>query len=154
MSTTNWDTVTFSSDPNQVSGSGNNDWGAGMNGGQGLRKRHSTSVYTIDLVKILKFFKGMDFVFMKMDIEGAEYAVLEHLQNANVLCSEYLNMINIEFHKRGTRQYRSQCEKESTLFLNMDDEKYLLDRKKLPSVESASFFLDEIRMEDYDAYIP
>ena len=95
---------------------------------------------------------------MKMDIEGAEYDVLEHLLNSNVLCSEYLNMAAIEFHVRGRRKhYEPQslvCEKEPTRFLDLDDEKYLLDGKELPSLESASLFLDETEEEDYDIFIP
>ena len=54
-------------------------------------------VSCIDFSKyILDNFNKDDFIVIKMDIEGAEYDVLEHMIEKNVL--HYINHIIIEFH--------------------------------------------------------
>ena len=55
------------------------------------------SVPCVDLAKIIKD-SNSNFIVVKMDIEGAEFEVLQHLIKENVL--QKINHLYVEFHER------------------------------------------------------
>jgi len=62
-------------------------------------KEHPAMVGCIDFSDwIAKTFKPEDFIVVKMDIEGAEYDVLEKLIETNII--EHINIIYIEWHQK------------------------------------------------------
>lgn len=62
-----------------------------------LIRKSSITVQAIDFSKfIVRKFKKRDFIILKMDIEGAEYEVLQKMINDKTI--EYINELFIEFH--------------------------------------------------------
>lgn len=65
-----------------------------VGGGQKARK---TSVKAYDIARVLfQYVQPDDYVFMKMDIEGAEYDVIPHLIDTGALC--LIDELAIEWH--------------------------------------------------------
>tara|TARA_B100000497_G_scaffold36459_1_gene42704 strand:+ start:2820 stop:3407 length:588 start_codon:yes stop_codon:yes gene_type:complete len=64
----------------------------------GVRVDKYINVSSIDIAKfITDNFSKNDYIIMKMDIEGAEYEILPHLLNTNVL-QDYVNKLYGEWH--------------------------------------------------------
>lgn len=56
-----------------------------------------TLVECVDLAKIILNLQGSDKIILKIDIEGGEYELLEHLLQTNVF--NYVHELYIEFHE-------------------------------------------------------
>ena len=85
-------------------------------------------------------------VFVKMDIEGAEFYVLPRLLQAGLLCAQRITCMRLEWHSWvhahypdsgymaletfGQRLREQQCEPTRVIFA--DDESFLHDGKALP----------------------
>jgi len=67
-------------------------------------KKKYLNSYDVECVDICQYIKdritGEEFVVIKMDIEGAEYEVLDHLIKNSGL--DYVNILLIEFHREPT----------------------------------------------------
>ena len=61
--------------------------------------KNGINVETFDIVEKLREFKNYDNVIIKMDIEGSEYDVLEHILS-NICEIKNIKHIFIEFHSR------------------------------------------------------
>lgn len=69
----------------------------GRRGAQGSLHEQVVQVRTIDLATWLSsHFCKADFVFIKVDIEGAEFELFEHLINRGV--AELIDVASIEWH--------------------------------------------------------
>lgn len=56
-------------------------------------------VNTIDIIDFLNIFSDDDYIILKMDIEGAEYEIIQHLlNNPNVL--KKINELHVEWHSQ------------------------------------------------------
>jgi FkbM family methyltransferase len=63
-----------------------------------------SKISTIDLSHWIKEnFSQNDYIVLKMDIEGAEYKILNHLMENR--CIKFLNELKIEFHNGGEYKY-------------------------------------------------
>lgn len=90
------------------------DYGTGVGGGLGSsvmqdkaiwKTGQISSVPCIDFSEWLEQFRG-DYVVVKMDIEGAEFPVLEHLiKTGNI---SIINKLFVEFHANKVPSYTSQ----------------------------------------------
>ena len=73
----------------------------------GLDKENPIKVQTIDFCRWFKStFSKRDKIILKMDIEGAEYKVLEHMIDEGVL--GWVNKLYVEFHWRQCRMDREK----------------------------------------------
>jgi FkbM family methyltransferase len=76
-----------------------------MNGGGnilGLNYGKPTHYFEVPVIRLADWIRNSfdknDFIYIKMDIEGMEFQVLEDLINSN--CLEYINEMDIEWHGR------------------------------------------------------
>ena len=61
-----------------------------------LDRENPVNVKCIDFAKFLNAFSDDDYIVVKLDIEGAEYDVLNHLMNTNTITK--INELYVEFH--------------------------------------------------------
>jgi FkbM family methyltransferase len=89
-------------------------------------------------------------VFIKLDIEGAEFRVLPHLLAQGLLCKDRVSAVVVEFHGwarpanntltfAGFEQQVKQQKCQPTQIVQLDDETYVHDRKGLPASLSFIF---------------
>ena len=110
-------------------------------------KSGGQDVVIVETIDIAKFITGIyeefkpDIIFGKMDIEGAEYTVLPHLEKSGLLCSDNpfaFRAITLEYHSRFTGHSLAwkvpesyPCTKKSDLIL-LDSEDYVRDGRDIP----------------------
>lgn len=138
-----------------------NDWGSSAKK-EWPGSHRISNIKTLDLAAfMLKFGKKTAGTrVMKMDIEGSEFKVLQHMMDAGVLCKSFLDTVIIEWHydyipeneKLAAKflMHRindaSRCPGDTiTNFLNMDDETYLLDGQELPDCPSGEKARRQVR---------
>ena len=102
-------------------------------------------VKTIDLAEwILKNFSDEDYIVLKMDIEGAEYKIINHLIRKG--CFKIINELKIEFH--------SGYEKKDTKYKNL-----ILNQNKNIKIDDKwdamhpPYLINEFSEEYYKTYI-
>ena len=67
-----------------------------------LDKKHPIKVETINFSEwVLRTFLKEDYIILKMDIEGAEYSVLEKMLEDNSI--DYIDELWIEWHRKKTK---------------------------------------------------
>ena len=130
--------VSIWSDPNSTY----EDWGAGLD-----KRSDLTKEYKVQMIDTARFIRDtVDYynvsgsnVFMKMDIEGSEYFVLEKLIKFGILCKNVVGSAVIEWHKR----YKDGIKKNENVTINNHQE--LLHRIKNASgcVPTAMVGLDD-----------
>ena len=122
------------------------DWGATIFKKNSIKG--SISSYLVQSISLSHFIntylKGIPIKLMKIDIEGAEFAVLTDLLFNELLCQRCIGTIYIEFHSlydrnRASRLFfsktdilmkiKSQTKCQPTKVLVLDDETYLHDIK-------------------------
>lgn len=103
-------------------------------------EEHATNIVSVDAIStseyvlnILQKYKPVNTV-MKMDIEGAEFVVLPHMQKQGLLCQTKINVITIEYHHKNKEEKRGwkltkavQCEQDETKIIELDSEDYVKD---------------------------
>jgi len=87
-------TMDFHADP----GAEHHDWGAHLR----LSSNDTVKVRTVDLIAFLSSLPRGKIRVMKLDIEGAEWQVLEKAIPSGVLCSDFVGRIMWEAHAWGT----------------------------------------------------
>jgi len=134
----------------------NSDWGA--SGTKTESTAVSTQVPDVDLSSFLdmlnRYVDVGGYRQMKMDIEGAEFAVLPLLLQKRMLCKSTLDVLTIEWHNHAPfisdaaeMQRASSIKKDveahgkctgstDTHILTLDDESYLADGQPLPTGRS------------------
>ena len=55
-----------------------------------------TIVECIDIDRVIREYSKEDYIILKIDVEGAEYELLNHMINKNTF--EYVNVLYLEFH--------------------------------------------------------
>lgn len=73
-----------------------------------IRSDNFDIVFCIDLAKFIKQFNKEDYVILKLDIEGGEYKLLQHLIQEGA--TELLDDLFVEFHERKVRKSLSPNE--------------------------------------------
>ena len=81
----------------------------------GQLKKSPTEVKCVDIDRVIREYSKEDYVILKIDIEGAEYELLEYMLSKNTF--EFVDVLYIEFHTGKVHKTE-------------DDNKYLLDRLK------------------------
>lgn len=85
----------------------------GVNNCNNINENGSLKVETITLKEIYEEIKSEADIFLKIDIEGAEYEILDHNKK---LISEKIKYIAIEFHKISQNEYQKHLEQLSENF--------------------------------------
>ena len=85
----------------------------GVNNCNNISENGSIKVETITLKEIYEEIKSEADIFLKIDIEGAEYEILDHNKK---LISEKIKYIAIEFHKISQNEYQKHLEQLSESF--------------------------------------
>jgi len=158
-----WDTVFFQMGASVVSGetvsiysnpkSTKNDWGANM--AMQKKPRDWTEIGGIETVDISEFvlavvekFKPL-LTIMKLDVEGSEFPIMEKMLENNILCSNVISYVNIEWHwamdSRFLRKYpgkhksfvealrkQQNCKSKPTVLGDWDDESYGMSNFDFP----------------------
>ncbi len=77
---------------------GNHHLGSSLFADKTMRKNKKITVQCIDIKYLFdKYFKDGDEVVLKLDVEGAEYRILDKLMNCNYL-TKYVKKLWIEWH--------------------------------------------------------
>eukprot|EP01083_Nonionella_stella_P037211 101446_1 len=124
------------------------EWGAGISMNWDNQSRSENSKYNVRTIDIARFIKDIvtkynaKHVFVKMDIEGAEWPVIPHLFHNGILCKKYIDGIAIEIHNQAKKEMkgnwtleslrddllnRSPLDCDPTDIIALDDETYLHD---------------------------
>ena len=153
-----WDQETMDILKMEVTDSGDEFWGAsiGKSMKQGKHGVHSVMVRAVDFSLLLsevlaRSSLNATILLMKMDIEGAEYAVLKSMMDNGILCRDMIRHVTIELHGalregEGPREgeidesYLQRFQNQTlcrfrggpTTFEEFDDESYLHDGISLP----------------------
>ena len=79
------------------------EWGASLTNWQKNSEESAVNVATIDLASFVRDYFDCIYprkipVFMKMDVEGAEYGIMENMLSTGVLCQ--VSKMTIEWHPK------------------------------------------------------
>merc|ERR1719291_580755 len=119
-------------------GAAHQDWGAHLE-----RSNETVKVRTVDLTAFLSSLPRGKIRVMKMDIEGAEWQVLEKAIPSGVLCRDFVGRIMWEAHSWGTpnetwkgehsreamldRLHKHNCSGDQYSKVSGEDESYGMD---------------------------
>lgn len=109
-----------------------------------INKSKFIHVKTIDFSKyIIDNFKKLDYIVLKIDIEGKEYDLLEQMIETGAI--EYVNKIYCEWHYKKMRKYKNKEKKKHRNFIKRLN-KYGLKLTGGNDKDELSYLIDDIKI--------